>query len=371
MGVFRGETTQRATVIATLACALAGVGHGIDGVFASTAHAQSRTEPSPDYLPEDAAERDEQARSAFQDGRIAYEDGRYRDAWGHFHRSYNLSQRPELLYNIGQTADRLGQDADALKAFRLYLQRLPDAANRREVENRVKALEERVRNQNDVPAPPGEQEILEPPAPETETEATLAAAEEAPPPPKSSQPKRTGWYFRGALGLGVRRIGASDTGWEASIVGAGVSGELTAGITVLPGFVVGGGLFFDWTSSPTISIERGGSEFDTKLESANLTMLGAMADFYPSPERDGWHVQGALTLAVLDVSRGDGAAFGEPIGAETASGFGLLAGGGYEWPINDEWALGVIGRVTFASVSIDSITYGAFTPSVLATVTWY
>ena len=53
-------------------------------------------------------------------------------------------QAPELLYNVGQAADRLRMDHEALAAFRLYLKKLPDADNRREVENRVHALEERL-----------------------------------------------------------------------------------------------------------------------------------------------------------------------------------------------------------------------------------
>ncbi|HTU63997.1 MAG TPA: hypothetical protein VMF89_36275, partial [Polyangiales bacterium] len=81
------------------------------------------------------SERDVQARRLFEQGREAYSDGRYRDAWAYFHEAYQLSGRPELLFNIGQTADRLGQEGDALRAFSMYLERLPAAPNRKDVEN--------------------------------------------------------------------------------------------------------------------------------------------------------------------------------------------------------------------------------------------
>jgi hypothetical protein len=339
------------------------------GLAAQPAAAFAQTGPrptveaQPEYLPDDPGERDAQARSLFEQGRTAYDEGRYRDAWGYFHESYKASKRPELLYNIGQTADRLRMDADALKAFKMYLERLPDAANRRDVENRVRALEERVKASGAVPAPPDDGSELTPAPAPSETKL-----DDAPGPPKGGQPGRHGWYFRGALGLGLRRDGVSDAGLSASLAGAGASGELAAGITVKPGLALGGGLFFDWTSKPTLKAPGQG---DLDLDSANLTMLGAMGDWYVHPETDGLHLQGALTLAVLSIARGAGVAQGVPVGAKTGSGVGLLLGAGYEWPVQDNWAIGVLGRLTFAGLSEDTRTHGFFALSVLGTATWY
>jgi len=117
---------------------------------AASVSAQPGTTPQTDPQPKSAAlptvdaKADEQARAQFEEGRTAYQAGRYRDAWAKFREAYKLSGRPELLYNIGQTADRLGREEDAIKAFELYLKHTPDAANRRDVENRVRALRERV-----------------------------------------------------------------------------------------------------------------------------------------------------------------------------------------------------------------------------------
>ncbi|HEX7481433.1 MAG TPA: hypothetical protein VF331_26760 [Polyangiales bacterium] len=91
----------------------------------------------------------------------------------------------------------------------------------------------------------------------------------------------------------------SDSGVSASLSGAGAAGELAAGITVKPGLTVCGGLFFDWTSKPALKSPGQGS---LDLESANLTMLGSMGDWYLRPETGGLHLQGALTLAVLSIA---------------------------------------------------------------------
>jgi tetratricopeptide (TPR) repeat protein len=84
---------------------------------------------------------DEVARGLFQAGKASYEAGRYEEALRFFEQSHARSGRPELLFNIGQVADRLRQDEKALQAFRGFLAQRPQAANRAEVESRIAALE--------------------------------------------------------------------------------------------------------------------------------------------------------------------------------------------------------------------------------------
>lgn len=87
-----------------------------------------------------SASRDAEARGLFEAGRAAFSDGRFEDALEYFQRSYDLSHRGELLYNIGSAADRLQQEERALTAFEEYLRELPEATNRREVEGRIRVL---------------------------------------------------------------------------------------------------------------------------------------------------------------------------------------------------------------------------------------
>jgi tetratricopeptide (TPR) repeat protein len=85
---------------------------------------------------------DDHARKFFEAGRSAYDIGNYAEALNDFQQAYELSDRPQLLYNIGQCADRLRLDETALAAFRRYLERVPDASNRFQVQERVRVLEQ-------------------------------------------------------------------------------------------------------------------------------------------------------------------------------------------------------------------------------------
>jgi hypothetical protein len=331
-------------------------------ISCETAHAQPAATAPP--APSAQSDRDQHARSLFEKGREAYGDGRFRDAWAYFHEAYQLSGRPELLYNIGQTADRLGQDADALRAFRMYLERLPAAQNRHDVDNRIHALEERVKNR----AQPAPDALSEHDA----TNATPFPATRAPAPSpplklRHDGPSRQGMYFRGGLGLGLRTDGVSDSDVSASITSFGFALDLACGYAVLSGFVVGGAVYFDLSapSRPTLSVSGGSA----KLASANLTSIGPFVDWYLNRETSGWHVQGALTLSLLSLSL-------EQHGSVTltnrsATGIGLVIGGGYEWPIAGDWAVGVLARLVLAGLTADTTSHGFVSPSLLASVTWF
>ncbi len=105
------------------------------GLVASTSGARAQETPTGV-----SANADEEARALFAAGREAYNDARYEEALGLFHRAYELSGRPAMLYNIGQTADRLRLDAEAMEAFDSYLRALPRADNHLEVETRLAVL---------------------------------------------------------------------------------------------------------------------------------------------------------------------------------------------------------------------------------------
>jgi tetratricopeptide (TPR) repeat protein len=299
------------------------------------------------------SDKDQQARSLFEKGRQAYGDGQYRDAWAYFHQAYQLSGRPELLYNIGQTADRLGQDADALRAFRMYVERLPAAPNRHDVENRIHALEERV----GATAQPAPQHL---PDSGGASAATFVTPAPAPPAKTHSGPARKGFYLRGAVGLGLRSDGVSDNDLSASILGFGLALDLGCGYAVLPGFVVGGMLYLDFAGRATLT--DSGQSYTLP---ANLTSIGPFADWYLNRENNGWHIQGALTLSILSLGSAP------PLANRSATGIGLVIGGGYEWAIAGDWSVGVLARLTLAGLTADTTSHGFLAPSLLATVSWF
>jgi hypothetical protein len=343
---------------------------------APAAHAQTYDgEPTgtiseePEVDPAAAQDADRKARSLFQQGKQAYEDGNYRDAWDYFRQAYLLSKRPELLYNVGQSADRLRMDREALAAFRLYLKKLPNADNRREVENRVRALEERL-GENAGGAPSEENDGGAARATGTETQASseddLTFFNSTPPPPpagSNGQPTRTGWYVRLSLGLGLLHDIVSNLASNVSLSSATAVGQVAVGYDVAQGIVLGGMLSFDWSLSPSLKVE-GGASFD--VHTANITMLAAFIDYYLEPRQDGWHLLGALGFGSFALSETSAT-----IGTQDASGIGLIAGGGYEWPIDRQWAIGWIGRLLLARLNQDTAHHNVIAPSVAFTAAWY
>lgn len=138
--------------------------------------------------PSRASADDEVARNLFQAGKTAYEAGNYEDALRYFEDAHARSHRPELLYNVGQAADRLRNDQRALTAFKAYLAALPDADNRAEVENRIRALERR----------------HEAPTPRETAQAATTAPSATPLTAPSDDEAITGkWWFWTAIGGGV------------------------------------------------------------------------------------------------------------------------------------------------------------------------
>lgn len=104
------------------------------------------TAPSPDAS-------DLEARARFESGRLAFEAGRYEEALADFTRSYELSQRGLILFNIGLVHDRLRRDGEALDAFERYLAAVPDAENRTEVESRIAVLRRALAERQQAPQP--------------------------------------------------------------------------------------------------------------------------------------------------------------------------------------------------------------------------
>ncbi len=162
---------------------------------------------------------DLEAHALLEDGRVAFIDERFEDALGHFRRAHELSDRPELLYNIAASLDRLDREAEALSTFQQYLVELPQAPNREDVELRIRVLEAHVAaaaaRAAHVEAPPDEDPevaaIEARLAPETTIE--VGGLEDAPPPARGGDVTSEAWF------------------WVVlSVAVLGVAGGVTAGV---------------------------------------------------------------------------------------------------------------------------------------------
>ena len=83
---------------------------------------------------------DSRARELFVLGREAYLQQRFDEALRYFNAAYELSGRYELQYNVGQAADKLHRNQEALAAFERFLQSAPPSPLRSETESRVGSL---------------------------------------------------------------------------------------------------------------------------------------------------------------------------------------------------------------------------------------
>jgi tetratricopeptide (TPR) repeat protein len=99
--------------------------------FATVAHAADPPPPGADI---------ELAKAHFNTGQIYYERGRFPDAAHEFEEAYRLSNRAELLYNMGKAYDGSSDAARALRAYRRFLANVKESPDRAWVEGRVDQL---------------------------------------------------------------------------------------------------------------------------------------------------------------------------------------------------------------------------------------
>lgn len=130
--------------------------------------------------------RDEKARQLFAAGVAAYSEGHYENALENYRLAFELSDRPQLLFNIGIAAERLRRDQEAFDAFTSYLERLPEADNRSFVEERLAVL----RHALDATAAPS--------PPQSAPAAAIAAT---PNEQADSGGILTKWWFWGIVGV--------------------------------------------------------------------------------------------------------------------------------------------------------------------------
>src|ERR1041384_5234546 len=87
------------------------------------------------------------AQAFFELASQAYHDGRYEDAVDLFMKAYAIDPQPELLYNVAQAYERLGDVRNALRSYRDYLRQHPGDQDLTSVESRIQNLERRLREQ--------------------------------------------------------------------------------------------------------------------------------------------------------------------------------------------------------------------------------
>jgi hypothetical protein len=120
-------TTLRLRLLLTLFC-LAGAARAADA-------------PS-DQGADDTRRADAKAR--YEQGAQAYSSGHFKDSVDHFLAADRLSPSAPLSFNIARAYEKLGDDSGALRWYRDYLRRSPNAANAGDVKALVERFEARL-----------------------------------------------------------------------------------------------------------------------------------------------------------------------------------------------------------------------------------
>jgi len=144
-----------------------------------------------------------EAKARFKQGVELYRQGKWGEAVEEFETAYRLKPHGVVRFNIAQCYEKLGQVAQALKSYHLYLREVPQAEDRAAVEASISTLERSLSER-------GLQQLLvfsEPPGAELAVDA---------------QPQgRTPWS--GELPLGSHRLTLAQPGFD------GVSQEVQLG----------------------------------------------------------------------------------------------------------------------------------------------
>src|SRR4029453_9225134 len=126
------------------------------------------------------AQKDE-VKLHYQRATRAYDLQKYLEAIDEYQKAYEISGDPPMLYNNAPAYRLADQPAEAARYYRRFLQRMPNARNREDVERKI-ADQEKIAEQRKKPEPPPPQQ---PPPP---TKPPPIVEVKPPPPPPATPP---------------------------------------------------------------------------------------------------------------------------------------------------------------------------------------
>jgi tetratricopeptide (TPR) repeat protein len=166
------------------------------------------------------AENKEIAREAFHQGTLQYDLGEFKAALANFKKAYLNYEDPAFLFNIAQCQRQLGDKAEALRTYRVFLMKVPSSRQRPQVEKIINDLQAAIEQEKAaVNRPPTgtiapEPQATPPPPPETaktgpgKSEAALTATA-----PRREKPLvKKAWFWGAVAGGAVVVAGAITLG---------------------------------------------------------------------------------------------------------------------------------------------------------------
>ena len=118
------------------------------------------------------AEKKQQAKEHYEKASRLFDVGKYGEAISEYEAAYLLIEDAAFLFNIGQAYRLWEKPEDAIRAYKNYLRRRPEAGNRADVEKKIADLEKLVEDRRGnvaappLPAPSAPVPSANPPSPE-------------------------------------------------------------------------------------------------------------------------------------------------------------------------------------------------------------
>jgi hypothetical protein len=209
--------------------------------------------------------------------------------------------------------------------------------------------------------------------PSTAAPAWQDSATERPSEPVAGVRFHDGFYFR--LGLGGGALGANveqndtDDPTPVHVGGVAIPVELALGGTPAPGVVLGAGVYGVHLPAARYTVGRGDYVEEGDADYGALSMVGPFIDVYVHP-RLGIHFQAAPGFVAVNAGASDDLDSDELSG----TGFGAMVGAGIESWVGEQWSMGVLARLQYASVELedesgDTYDFETLIPGLLVTAT--
>jgi tetratricopeptide (TPR) repeat protein len=165
---------------------------------------------SPAYAMQLTPQQKQEIKLHYERATRAYDLQKYTEAIDEYQKAYEIGGDPPMLYNIAQSYRLNDQPADAIRYYRRYLQRAPEARNREYVERKIADLERLIEERRKAAAaatpppitvtPPAvTPPAVTPPPVVTPTLPVQPQPQPQPPPPEPSHAGAVvGWAMIGA-----------------------------------------------------------------------------------------------------------------------------------------------------------------------------
>lgn len=167
------------------------------------------------------------------------------------------------------------------------------------------------------------------------------------------------FYFRIGMNLGYAFDSIELGNFETTSKGLGAHLEYDVGVT---GQYLTLGLGISSVSVFSASTAENGIEI-TQKHSASYTVIGLLLDVYPDPTK-GFHAMGTFGIGMANVNPRNG--------EDTNTGFGLVAGAGYDFWIGEQWSMGPAARIMYVGGASDDFgKHRAVIPMLTLSVLWH